>query len=415
MCVIGGGFAGLAVAERCVAGGASCLVLEHGPSDVPFSPVLTVGDADCDVEGNRAAGLGGTSSKWNGVSTRLEPSVYAEWPLRPDELQPYLDQAEQWLGVEGLPAVDGAEPPRTAPLASPGLPLRPEHLPTLAAYRPVVMPFSFADGTARRLATCDAPRIEAAGAVITPASRVLRLKWHPRQPTRVEAIGLHGPFTVFADAVVVACGVVASFELLRSSTSRRHPTGLGNHHGQLGRGFNAHPRRRCTTDSIAHLNGVRGVLRSYTVGERFVEAGLGRVVLDVNTMDTSPMLDVTIEQEMTDGNRLDLADGRIAVHHHLSPRDAATVAAADDLLGEVAHTLGVAHGEITTRWFHPAGGCRMAADAQHGVVDPNSEVFGAPGIFVTGASTFPTCGASNPTLTVTAMGLRLGDHLASRR
>lgn len=53
----------------------------------------------------------------------------------------------------------------------------------------------------------------------------------------------------------------------------------------------------------------------------------------------------------------------------------------------------------------------MHRDASQGVVDADGRVFGTETLFVVGASTFPTAGFANPTLTIVAMALRLADRL----
>lgn len=64
--------------------------------------------------------------------------------------------------------------------------------------------------------------------------------------------------------------------------------------------------------------------------------------------------------------------------------------------------------------FHHIGTTRMAAEPQGGVVDPDCRVHGVDNLYVVGSSVFPTCGHANPTLTVVALALRLGDHLRER-
>ena len=54
----------------------------------------------------------------------------------------------------------------------------------------------------------------------------------------------------------------------------------------------------------------------------------------------------------------------------------------------------------------------MARDPSQGVVDGSGRVFGVENVYVSGACTFPTSGATNPTNTVVALTLRLADHLA---
>ena len=61
--------------------------------------------------------------------------------------------------------------------------------------------------------------------------------------------------------------------------------------------------------------------------------------------------------------------------------------------------------------LHHMGTTRMHRAAQRGVVDENSRVHGTSNLFITGSSVFPSGGYANPTLTIVALALRLGDHL----
>jgi choline dehydrogenase-like flavoprotein len=60
---------------------------------------------------------------------------------------------------------------------------------------------------------------------------------------------------------------------------------------------------------------------------------------------------------------------------------------------------------------HHMGTTRMSDDPMQGVVDRNCKVHGIDNLFVAGSSVFPTGGFVNPTLTLTALAHRLGDHL----
>jgi choline dehydrogenase-like flavoprotein len=53
----------------------------------------------------------------------------------------------------------------------------------------------------------------------------------------------------------------------------------------------------------------------------------------------------------------------------------------------------------------------MHDDPKQGVVDRDLKVHTVDNLFVAGSSTFPTCGASNPTMNLVALTLRLADHL----
>lgn len=61
---------------------------------------------------------------------------------------------------------------------------------------------------------------------------------------------------------------------------------------------------------------------------------------------------------------------------------------------------------------HHIGTTRMAASAEHGVVDGNCRVFGVDNLYAAGSSIFSTGGANNPTLDIVQFALRLADHLA---
>jgi choline dehydrogenase-like flavoprotein len=60
---------------------------------------------------------------------------------------------------------------------------------------------------------------------------------------------------------------------------------------------------------------------------------------------------------------------------------------------------------------HHMGTTRMSVDPRSGVVDPDLQVHGVPGLYACGSSVFPTGGYANPTLTIVALALRLADHL----
>ena len=55
---------------------------------------------------------------------------------------------------------------------------------------------------------------------------------------------------------------------------------------------------------------------------------------------------------------------------------------------------------------------KMGLTKKTSVVDLNSQVHGVEGLFVAGSSTFSTPAAANPTFSIVALSLRLGEHLA---
>lgn len=64
--------------------------------------------------------------------------------------------------------------------------------------------------------------------------------------------------------------------------------------------------------------------------------------------------------------------------------------------------------------WHHMGTTRMHLDEKRGVVDANSKVHGLANLYIAGSSVFPTAGANFPTITITALALRLAEHLAGQ-
>lgn len=60
---------------------------------------------------------------------------------------------------------------------------------------------------------------------------------------------------------------------------------------------------------------------------------------------------------------------------------------------------------------HHMGTTRMHVDPKQGVVDSDCRIHGLENIYVAGSSVFPVAGFPNPTLTITALAVRLVDHL----
>ncbi len=61
--------------------------------------------------------------------------------------------------------------------------------------------------------------------------------------------------------------------------------------------------------------------------------------------------------------------------------------------------------------FHHMGTTRMHADPKRGVVDPNCRMHEVSNLYIAGSSVFPAVGHANPTITITALAIRLADHI----
>ena len=111
------------------------------------------------------------------------------------------------------------------------------------------------------------------------------------------------------------------------------------------------------------------------------------------------------------------------LHWRVGPRDFADAQRSTELLAADFEHLGV--GKVVSLWdrgeerppvvsggWHHMGTTRMSVDATSGVVDGDGRVHGIDNLYVAGSSVFVTSGYANPTLTLVALSVRLGRHLA---
>jgi choline dehydrogenase-like flavoprotein len=112
---------------------------------------------------------------------------------------------------------------------------------------------------------------------------------------------------------------------------------------------------------------------------------------------------------------------RARLDWRLSEADRHTVTRTHELLGRELTRAGLGTLELRrdvwgalTSSYHHMGTTRMARSPREGVVDTDCKVHGVDNLYVTGSSVYPTGGASNPTLTLVALSIRLADHLKAR-
>ncbi|HEV7404252.1 MAG TPA: GMC family oxidoreductase [Chthoniobacteraceae bacterium] len=76
---------------------------------------------------------------------------------------------------------------------------------------------------------------------------------------------------------------------------------------------------------------------------------------------------------------------------------------------------GIRPQDVSWRADHAACTTRMSHDPTAGVVDPDLKVHGVQNVYVCSNGSFSSLGAVNPTLTLTALSLRLAQHLLEAR
>ena len=105
---------------------------------------------------------------------------------------------------------------------------------------------------------------------------------------------------------------------------------------------------------------------------------------------------------------------QVRVHHRYTPRDEAGRAAlmreGQRILRQAGARFFYRH-HITT-FSHAAGTVRFGDDARTAPLDRFCRFRGVANLLVTDASFMPTCGGLNPSLTIAANALRVGEALA---
>ena len=264
--------------------------------------------------------------------------------------------------------------------------------------------------------------------------------------------------TVEADQVIIAAGAIESAKLLLRSCPDDWPDGVGNDHRQVGRYLITHPYFTMTAILPKNDRNLQPELNFPTLVSRHFdspeEQALGKYMM-VAPPDTVALgqsgLNPTIAGMMQAGQnraRIDAALGgknKITIQGMLevfgretnTVRNMGTlnkfglpmtsVSYAQDTgfdariltiekkIGEIFGAMGAKpEGARSVSWRadHAASLCRMSKSAATGVVDSDLKVHGTDNLFVISNAVFPNLGAVNPTLTLTALAIRLGDHLA---
>ncbi len=304
-------------------------------------------------------------------------------------------------------------------------------------------------------ATVHADRAASKGATVIDRAPVQRLEHDANAVTAaVYATPDGAEHRQPADAFVLACGGVETPRLLLLSASDLYPDGLANTSGHVGEHF---------TDHL--FAGVGGTLdrrtRQHHVG--FYTSGCDQFYDDadettapfklefLNYAGPSPTelalssdawgdkllgqlreeygthvaVGGLVEQLPDDDSYVGLDPDRTddhgnpvpEIHWNVGDRALETIERANEIQREILEELGadiewVAGPDATGPAYHHMGTTRMSDDPEAGVVDLHCRTHDLDNCWIASSSVFPTGGAMNPTLTIAALALRVGDDVA---
>lgn len=521
--IIGAGPSGATAAKRLAESGFRVTCLEQGGwAKHPRSPHINRDEFIAEREWGWSPGMRGrwedypvddsssdiTPLMWNGVGggsvvyaahwernlpsdfrVRSLDGVGDDWPLTYEDLQPFYERVERDFGVSGL-GDDPAFPP------GPGPPLPP--LPIGKFGRRVAKahnalgwhwwpaPNAIASRPYRRLGAClqrascmwGCPETAKAsvdithwpvnhqlGAKLVTGAHVLRLQINSRGlVTGAVYVDREGKEHFHrAELTILCANAIGTARLLLLSAGPRHPNGLANSSGALGKRLMMHPFGSVvglfdeelrspggvwgqhihslefyeTDDSRAFVRGAKWGLmptgtplmmtRSYPFGEANPVWGNDFHKHISERFGRSAMWGIIAEDLPKESNRVNLASDQkdefglpiVSVEYKTDENSRRLMAFHQQRARESLEAAG-AYETITapfirdTGW-HLLGTAKMGPNPDTSVVDPWGRTHDVPNLLILDGSVWPTSSGMNPTATIAAMALRGSEHLVKER
>ncbi|MDE2088424.1 MAG: GMC family oxidoreductase [Gammaproteobacteria bacterium] len=396
------------------------------------------------------------------------------WPVHYADLAPFYDVAEEWYFAHGRRGEDPTEPPAGGPFPYPPVSheaaiervfhrlqacgLHPFHLP-LAIHLDEAR---YAVSPCIRCDTCDGfpclvqakgdaeisavrPALAHANVALKTGLRVTRLQSSAdgRRVIAVHGEGERGAERFTARVVVLAAGAVNSAALLLASANDAHPRGLANGSDQVGRNY------------MCHLNSVMLALspwrnnstvfqKTIGVNDYYFDSGDPRFPHPLGHVQLLGKVTGAVLKAQRPALPRIAADwfGRHSVDWWLTTEDLArpdnrvTVTDTGQIRLSYTPNNAEAHTRLLATWrtvlrrigfpflfsqtlgiegvAHQVGTARFGADPAQSVLDPYCRAHELDNLFVMDGSFMPSIAAVNPSLTIMAQALRVGEYLKAR-
>jgi choline dehydrogenase-like flavoprotein len=437
--------------------------------------------------------VGGSGTAWTGLATRMAPVDFRlhsergyalDWPVGYDTLEPWMCAAESRLGVSGTDDDNPWAPPRSRPYPLPPFGLTADdvwfsgklaaagiHMHTTPQARtsrnwddrpacmnigecavcPIGARYSPTHHLQQAIATgrCRLVTDTTVRRVLTDASgraRGVVARGNAESADREHA----------ADVVIVVSAAFESARLLLLSKDARHPDGLGNTGGHVGRHLtfhhiwngHMHYRQRVGAGAVGfwtgqsdqftdpprrgEVGGIKLELPSLPLLTHQHDAGEATTMAEALRLFelTARCRQVGLHAETVPSDRKYVAlaaetdrfgDPVAHVHYDSSDFDRRTHEFGRELFERVAKSTGAVDWQYPAleefgTYAHHMGTCRMGTSSADSVTDSFGAVHDTPGLYVIGLSNFVgSGGAVNPTLTGVALALRAADFLIERK
>ncbi len=437
--------------------------------------------------------VGGATKMYGAALYRLRPADFGEiqhadglspaWPLSYDEFEPWYTKAEWLYQVRGAHGQDPTEGSWSRQYPWPAV----SHEPRIqqisdtlrdAGYHPFHAPcgilFDEANrpaSTCIRCATCDGypclvhaksdaeviavrPVLGLENVTLLADAEVQRLETDPAGRTVTGVVVSRGGQTEVytGDIVVVSAGAANSARILLRSASDRHPDGLANGSGLVGRNYMFHNSNAVVAidkepnDTVFQktlglndfyfagdgrqwpLGNIQMVGKSNAAAMKGEEPKLTKLAPRLSLDEVARhAVDfwLTTEDVPKPDNRVTV-DRYGDVHLAYQATNASEAAALYGELQTIMNHIGIAAHHMLDKNFymsmsipvagvaHQAGTCKFGTDPASSVLDANCKAHELDNLYVVDSSFMPSIGAVNPALTVMANAIRVGEQLLQR-
>ncbi len=437
--------------------------------------------------------VGGATKMYGAALYRLRPGDFGEirhadgpspaWPLSYDEFEPWYTRAEWLYQVHGVHGDDPTEGHWSRQYPWPPVSNEPriqEIFDSLrqGGYQPFPAPCGILLDEANRPAstcircnTCDGfpclvhaksdaeviavrPVLDRENVTLLVDAEVERLETDQSGSSVTGVVvGRGGEREVYsADVVAVCAGAANSAKILLRSASDRHPAGLANGSGQVGRNYMFHNSNAVVAldkqpnDTVFQktmalndfyfagdgrewpLGNIQMIGKSNWAAMKGEEPELTKLAPRFTLEEVARhAVDfwLTTEDVPKPGNRVTVdGDGNV----HLAYRQT-NDAEADGLyqeLRKILNHVGLAAHHVLQKNFymnmaipiagvaHQAGTCVFGTDPATSVLDVDCRAHEVDNLYVVDTSFMPSIGAVNPALTAMANAIRVGEHLLQR-
>ncbi|QVL57081.1 MAG: GMC family oxidoreductase [Simkaniaceae bacterium] len=500
--IIGSGAGGGTLAYTLAETGKKILILERGdylprekenwdPHALFIAERYNPNEEWLDKEGNAFKPgthyyVGGNTKFYGAALLRLREKDFEEvkhyggvspaWPLKYKDFQPYYLKAETLYSVHGERGKDPTEPQEKAPYPCPPL----SHEPRIqeifdqikeSGLSPFPLPVGIrlneqnrersecircdtcdgfpcmVDAKADAHTTCIRKALEQKNVTLKRNVKVNRLITDDsgKRVTEIEGEEEGKKVTFKGDLVVLSCGAINSSALLLKSKSDKHPNGLANSSGLVGRNYMCHNNSAIvaisTKKNPTHFQKTLAV-NDYYYGADDSEYPLGHIqllgkvkkeMLEGDAPKLTPELAleeladhaigwwITSEDLPDPENRVEVTEaGQIILRYTQNNMEAheRLLKKLKEMLNSFGKYLHIFPSSVylakkipLAAVAHQVGTCRFGTDPKTSVLDTNCKAHDLENLYVVDGSFFPSVSGVNPGLTIIANSLRVGEHL----